>query len=130
MIYQKAFSSVRIALFAVTAVCLLSSCQDDEFTQVAEDTNTEIAVAADDNVTSVTITGANTDFVSSVDCKTCTYVVDGNADVIDGLELGLKPGSVICLDAALKYRELTFTNLEGTEKEPIIVGKTTFPANQ
>jgi hypothetical protein len=49
-------------------------------------------------------------------------VVDANATVVDGAALGLKAGSVICLDAALKYGSLEFVNVDGTEEAPITIG--------
>jgi hypothetical protein len=68
----------------------------------------------------VTIAAATT---SPADCSTCTYVVPSNTNtqVVDGLKLGLKPGSVICLSAANKYGNITFRNIVGTATAPIII---------
>jgi hypothetical protein len=68
----------------------------------------------------VTIAAATT---SPADCSTCTYVVPSNTNtqVVDGLKLGLKPGSVICLSAANKYGNITFKNIVGTATAPIII---------
>lgn len=91
---------------------------------VTQTTDAEISAAGlkESNVGSLTIAGAHTQFTASVDCKTCTFVVSDKLETIDGKELGLKPGSVICLDAALKYGHLSFVNLEGTAEQPITIG--------
>jgi hypothetical protein len=121
MTYQKAFSVVRTSLFACIAVCLLASCQDDELVPRPEDVETPVVAASESNVSSLTISGSNTEFVERVDCSACTFIVDAKSETIDGAQLGLKPGSVICLKAALKYGNLSFINLEGTEESPITI---------
>jgi hypothetical protein len=122
MTNHKTFSVVKKVLFAFVAVCLLASCQEDEMIAVSEDVETAAASVAEPNVSSLTFSGAYTQLAEKVECNTCTFVVDENSREIDGAELGLKPGSVICLNAALKYGDLTFTNLEGTEEAPITIG--------
>src|SRR4051812_34898859 len=47
-------------------------------------------------------------------CTSCTYTVPANTNVVDGKTLGLKPGSVICLNAAYAYTTLLFRNIQGT----------------
>jgi hypothetical protein len=54
-------------------------------------------------------------------CSTCTYIVPATANVIDGKALGLKPGAVIGLNAAYKYKNLLFRNIVGTATQPIII---------
>jgi hypothetical protein len=55
-------------------------------------------------------------------CSTCTYVVPETAGIVDGAALGLKPGDVICLSAALKYtKSITFKNIVGSSDQPIII---------
>lgn len=126
MTYPKSQSLVRTLLFSCVAVCLLASCQDEEIVTTPTDVATE--VTADENgnletnVTSLTVMGENTVFAQSVECSTCTYVVAKNTDLIDGKALGLKPGSVICLNKGIKYGELSFVNLQGTEENPITIG--------
>jgi hypothetical protein len=126
MTYPKSQSLVRTVLFACVAVCLLASCQDEEIVATPADVTTEVAPDEngniETNVTSLTVMGENTVFAQSVECSTCTYVVAENTDLIDGEALGLKPGSVICLDKAKKYGELSFVNLQGTEENPITIG--------
>lgn len=54
-------------------------------------------------------------------CSTCTYVVPANTYNIDGTKLGLKPGAVICLNSLTKYKNLFFSNLNGTPDQPITI---------
>jgi hypothetical protein len=125
MTYPKSLSLVRNVLFVFVAACLLASCQDEESiapTDITTEATSDEDGNFESNITSLTIMGENTVFAESVDCSTCTYVVAKNTDVIDGKALGLKAGSVICLDKALKYGELSFENLEGTEENPITIG--------
>jgi hypothetical protein len=60
--------------------------------------------------------------VSPAHCSSCTFVVPETAGVFDGAVMGVKPGDVICLSAALKYtKSINFKNLVGTATKPIIV---------
>ena len=121
--YRKAKSVVKTSLFVAASLFFMASCQEDEFTEVVEDAKTSAtAVEGESNVASITIEGTNTVFSDNVACSTCTYVVADNIETIDGKELGLAPGSVICLDAAKKYGNLTFVNVDGTEEAPITIG--------
>ncbi|MEO5602842.1 MAG: right-handed parallel beta-helix repeat-containing protein [Cyclobacteriaceae bacterium] len=66
----------------------------------------------------------NTSMVGSteiVDCSACTYVVSAGQSYINGLTLGLLPGSVIGLDANVSYGGLLFANIVGTHENPIII---------
>lgn len=56
-----------------------------------------------------------------VSCQKCTYTVPADITRIDGTALDLKPGDFICLDAALKYKNLLFENLIGTTDNPITI---------
>ena len=121
--YRKAHTVIKSAAFVMASLFFLASCQDEEFAEVSEDATTAAAAAStESNIASLTITGTNTFFTQDVDCSTCTYVVAENATVIDGAALGLKPGSVICLDAAVRYGSLEFVNVDGTEEAPITIG--------
>lgn len=55
------------------------------------------------------------------DCLSCSYVVPDRTHVIDGTVLGLKPGAVICLNAAISYKNLLFKNIVGTADQPVII---------
>ncbi len=54
-------------------------------------------------------------------CRGCDYVVPPGKSHIDGAKLNLKPGSVICLNAATQYGALAFSNIKGTPSKPIVV---------
>lgn len=120
--YRNAKSVVKASVFFVASLFFLASCQENEFTEVAEDVATSATAVGESNVGSITIEGSNTVFSDNVECSTCTYVVAEDLETIDGKELGLAPGSVICLDAAKKYGNLVFVNVEGTEEAPITIG--------
>jgi hypothetical protein len=121
--YRNAKSLVKASVFFVASLFFLASCQENEFNEVAADATTSAtAVEGESNVGSITIEGTNTLFSDNVECSTCTYVVAEDVETIDGKELGLTPGSVICLDAAKKYGNLTFVNVDGTEEAPITIG--------
>ncbi len=57
----------------------------------------------------------------AIACETCTYVVPSNKVVIDGNELSIKAGDVICLSSANTYKNLDFRNIVGTEEKPVII---------
>ena len=57
---------------------------------------------------------------SLADCG-CDYVVPAGQHVTDGAVLGIQPGDVICLQAGISYKNLKFTNLQGTANNPIII---------
>lgn len=75
----------------------------------------------EDQIASLTVDGLYTEFTSIADCKSCNYIVPANATIVDGKELGIKPGHTVCLDAKLRYGNLELINMNGTEKEPIKV---------
>src|SRR5687768_9951759 len=52
-------------------------------------------------------------------CSACDYVVLGYHN--NGKKLNIKPGQILCLDATKHYEKIVFSNLKGTELEPIII---------
>jgi hypothetical protein len=93
-----------ILLMSLIAVGLFFKCSEDEFIKPQSNNTSARAV------------------VSPSVCSTCTYVVPETAGIVDGAALGLKPGDVICLSAALKYtHSINFKNIVGTASKPIIV---------
>jgi hypothetical protein len=52
-------------------------------------------------------------------CDQCDYIISGYRT--DGVELDIKPGQVICLDASVKYNNLVLSNIKGTAASPIII---------
>lgn len=122
---RKNQTPIKNILFAAFAVFMFAQCAEDE---VAPQQPLEAAVedlsATSEATGSMTISGVYTSYEDIQDCKTCTYVVPADATVIDGKELGLEAGSVICLDRAKRYGDVEFVNLEGTEEKPIRIGST------
>lgn len=87
-------------------------CSEEEIIPVhREKINADSVVAADTAQQSET----------TANCTECTYIVPENTKVIDGKLLGLKPGSIIGLDAKIKYGTLEFINIVGTAEQPIII---------
>lgn len=114
-------------LFAACTLFIFSQCTEEEIAPRPEAPAAQAAAVMPEVETgSMTISGVFTSFEEIEDCKTCTYVVPADASVVDGEELKLKAGSVICLDKALRYGDVDFVNLIGTESNPIRIGNTSF----
>jgi Pyruvate/2-oxoacid:ferredoxin oxidoreductase delta subunit len=110
-------------MFAAIAFFAFSQCSEEEIVPAqAEAAYEDDAEISSDATGSFTISGVYTTYASVEDCTTCTFFVPATATEIDGAKLNLKAGAVICLDKALKYGDLEFTNLEGTEASPITIG--------
>jgi hypothetical protein len=119
--------TMKKILFAAFALFIFSQCTEDEIAPAPAQPSPEQAVVLPEQPTgSMTISGVFTNYEDIQDCKTCTYVVPADVTVVDGAELDLKPGAVICLDKALRYGDVDFVNLVGTEEKPIRIGSTTF----
>ena len=119
--------SMKNLLLAVFALFIFSQCTEEEIApDQAEATQTEAVSLPIEATGSMTISGVFTSYEDIKDCTTCTFVVPADLAVVDGKELGLKPGAVICLDKAIRYSDVDFVNLEGTEENPIRIGSTTF----
>src|SRR5688572_29062853 len=109
--YRKAKSIVRTSVLVLASLFFMASCQEDEIVEVVEDVPTSaMAVESESNIGSITIESANATFSDNVECSTCSFVVAEDLETIDGKTLGLAPGSVICLEAAKKYGNLTIVN--------------------
>lgn len=118
---------IKTILFAAFTVFILAQCSEDEIApqQPIEASAEELSV--DDAASgSMTISGVYTSYEDVEDCKTCTFVVTEDLTLVDGQDLGLKPGAVICLDKAKRYGDIEFVNLEGTEQNPIKIGRAIF----
>lgn len=114
-------------LFAAFALSVFSQCTEEEIAPARPETPaSEVAAMPELATGSMTISGIFTSFEDIEDCKTCTYIVPGDATLVDGEELKLKAGSVICLDKAVRYGDVDFVNLEGTETNPIRIGAASF----
>jgi hypothetical protein len=119
--------SMKNILVAAFAVFSLAQCTEEEIVPAQTEVSAVEAVELPIQATgSMTISGIFTSYEDIEDCKTCTYVVPADIAVVDGKELNLKAGSVICLDKAIKYGDVDFVNLEGTEENPIRIGAAKF----
>ena len=119
--------SMKNILVAAFAVFSLTQCTEEEIVPARAEVSAVEAVNLPMQATgSMTITGVFTTYEDVEDCKTCTYVVPADVAIVDGKELNLKAGSVICLDKAIQYGNVDFVNLEGTEENPIRIGTTKF----
>ena len=115
--------SMKNILFAAFTLFMFSQCTEEEVVPArAEAAPAEVAALPEQATGSMTIAGVYTVYESIEDCKTCTFVVPAGTTVVDGAELDLKPGSVICLNKAFEYGDVDFVNLEGTEANPIRIG--------
>jgi hypothetical protein len=114
-----------VKLFTLVAsMFFLSNCSTEDEIIAPKAASEEIASANTNEeleIASFTLSGVYTEVTESIDCATCTYIVPANATVVDGKELAFTPGTVICLDKALKYQSLEFNNMEGTAESPIII---------
>ena len=124
---RKRLMPIKTILFAAFTVFILAQCSEDEIApqQPIEASAEELSV--DEAASgSMTISGVYTSYEDVEDCKTCTFVVTEDLTLVDGQDLGLKPGAVICLDKAKRYGDIEFVNLEGTEQNPIKIGRAIF----
>lgn len=106
------------------AIFMFVQCNSEdpkvETTQAAAETET-VVKEGEGPVVSLTIDGIHTVISSIEDCKTCDYVVPENATVVDGKEIGIKPGQAICLNENFHYGNLKLINLEGEANNPITI---------
>jgi hypothetical protein len=117
-------SFIIVSLFAAA-----TSCTPEE-TLVKPETAAPVADEPTDapgvaETPSVTVSGAFIEYTDVPSCSDCTYLVPADASVVDGKELGIKPGDVICLRQGLTYKALEFVNVDGTQDNPIIVAHCT-----
>jgi hypothetical protein len=117
-------SKIKFCLFIATSAFAFTQCSEDEVIAPSAPAKTE-AVAnlstQEDVPFSLNISGIHAFSTDEVTCKTCKYIVAADVSVIDGEKLGIKPGDLICLDAALKYGSLEFINLNGTLEKPVVI---------
>jgi hypothetical protein len=115
---------VKTLIYSTAVVLTMVQCSEEEIVaqeSIPEDIATHIT-AESAEVGSLSVSGLYTEVQGDVTCATCTYIVDPKETTVDGTDLGFKPGSVICLRKAVKYKSVDFVNMEGTEENPIIIG--------
>ena len=104
---------IHITFKKITVIVFLTLITSSIFFQCAKDELIEPRQNSDTDARAM---------VSPATCSTCTYVVPATAGIVDGTVLGLKPGDVICLSAAIKYtHSITFKNIIGAANNPIII---------
>lgn len=106
---QNFFTVLKRLTLTLSIIFVLAQCSDE---QILDDTVTAVPEAETDPATTAAATAT---------CSSCTYIVPATANVIDGKALGLKPGAIIGLNAAYKYKNLLFRNIVGTASQPIII---------
>ena len=116
---------IKSLFFAAFSLFILAQCSEEEIVPTESAAPTEEITAVPVEATgSMTISGVYTSYEDVKDCTTCTFVVPSDMLIVDGKELGLKPGAIICLDKAVRYGDVEFVNLQGTEDKPITIGST------
>ena len=115
--------SLRSLAFAIILIGASNCTTQEDFVkpeeaQVVEAASPEGAA----EVSSITVSGAFIEYTDQVSCAECSYVVPEGTTVVDGAELGIEPGDVVCLSKGLKYNAIEFVNVEGQAGKPIIVG--------
>lgn len=117
-------ASMKRGIIIAFAMMVMISCSEEALVEnpvhAEAMPSTEFVEEAD--VASLTVSGIYTEVSADVDCVSCTYNVPDGVRTVDGAELGLKPGSVICVDAGRRLGEIEFVNMIGTENAPIIIG--------
>jgi hypothetical protein len=124
MIVNKKFSpAIKRAMFTAAAIFALTQCsQDDDFINPATTKVSTTQTAADlqtVSVSSLTVSGTNTAFTTVSDCKSCTYIVAADEQLIDGKKF--KAGDIICLNKGIKYGNIEFVNIEGSTEKPVVI---------
>lgn len=108
---ENFLKSVTKLMLTAIFMGMIFQCSDEELTLTPQTSLT-------DSSTSSTVTTTAT----AVTCSSCKYVVPANVSVVDGKLLGIKPGDMICFNAATKYTNpLTFKNIVGTADNPVII---------
>jgi hypothetical protein len=112
MIVNSKFVSVlKTSMLLLVACLFFQQCSEEDMLATS---TTEVATAS-------TTVSQSADLTTIPACSSCTYVVPANTYNIDGTKLGLKPGAVICLNSATVYKNLFFSNLNGTPESPITI---------
>lgn len=119
---QMFFPVVKKVVLSTAAVFALMQCSEEEVAPSnVPATEISISAASAPVLPTVTVTGVNTVYATAKDCSTCTYIIPAGSTVVDGKELNLKPGSVVCINTLFKYGNLELVNVEGTSENPITI---------
>jgi hypothetical protein len=118
MMSVRAFAIVL--LFAATTNCTPEESLVEPAADAAE-VATEVSGTDNGEGASLTVSGAFVEYSDANLCSECTYVIPEDASVVNGAELGVKAGDVLCLNSAFKYKAVELVNVEGTEGKPVII---------
>jgi hypothetical protein len=119
MMSVRAFAIVL--LFAATTNCTPEESLVEPAADAAEVATEEVAATDNGEGGSLTVSGAFIEYSDANLCSECTYVIPENATAVNGKELGIKAGDVICLNSAFKYKAIEVVDVEGTEGKPVII---------
>ncbi len=123
IVNHKITPVLKKVMLTATAVFALMQCSEEEIVPAVTAPEVEVAnieANAETLISSLTITGLYTNLSSAKNCN-CNYTVPADQQIVDGAELGIKPGNTICLAAKTRYENLEFINMEGTEELPILI---------
>jgi hypothetical protein len=126
IVKQKFIPTLKKVALAATAIIGLAQCSEEEIVPTAAApsaaaTTEQTVSATAQNVSSFTVTGVNTVYKTAKDCSTCTFIIAADATVVNGKDLGVKPGDVICLNSLYNYGDLELINIEGTSQAPVSI---------
>jgi hypothetical protein len=124
IVKQNFIPTLKKVAFAATAIIGLAQCSEEEIVPTAVPaavTSEQTVSSSVQSVSSFTVTGINAIYNTAKDCSTCTFIIPGDATVVNGKELGVKPGDVICLNSIYKYGDLELINIEGTSEKPVSI---------
>lgn len=118
---KVSFRSLAVAiLFAATTNCTTEETLVDPAAAPAAEIVEETAAASAEGV-SLTVSGAFVEYADGNLCSECKYVLPEDATTVDGAELGIEAGDVICLNKAFKYGSVELINVEGAEGKPVVI---------
>jgi hypothetical protein len=118
--FRMTFSALAIALAFGATSCTEQDTLVEEPVRPAVEA-VEVAEDGEANAASLTVSGTFIEYRDGNLCSECTYVIPEDATVVDGAELDIKPGDVICLNAAFKYKGIELNNVQGAEGKPVII---------
>jgi hypothetical protein len=116
--------SFRSLAFALVALTTFNCTSEEELTAPPAEAATEVpetATTASSDGASLTVSGAFIEYSDANLCSECTFVLPEEAGLVDGAALGIKPGDVVCLNSAFKYKAIELVNAEGSAGKPIII---------
>lgn len=112
------FRKLQQLTLALAIFSIFIQCTDEKILPISRE---RISVKSDSLFVADTTSAPPDAMKTKSACGECTYVVPADSTVVDGTVLGLKPGSIICLNSDVTYGSLEFRNIVGTTENPIII---------